>query len=175
MHCQWSKTSFWSLRDRLPSDHNLWQSSSDGANIACPADAFQPHTFLFDAAITASDGTSCDLPECCTGTSAGCPAEQFQAAQTVCRVAADVCDVSEVCSGTSPNCPANSFAPSTQVCRAAVIGSDGTTCDITDYCTGSSASCPPDQVDFRRDFMQKLSWDMRCCRILRWNHQFLSS
>ncbi len=78
----------------------------------------------------------CDQPENCTGSSAACPANQFQTG-TECRPSAGVCDPAESCSGGSANCPGNTFEPSATVCRPA-----NGVCDQAENCTGSSAPCP---------------------------------
>jgi concanavalin A-like lectin/glucanase superfamily protein len=97
----------------------------------------------------------CDVAETCTGTSALCPADQFQPSSTVCRPSAGPCDVAETCTGTSPSCPADQKAPDgspcddhnpctqTDVCQnGTCIGSNPIVCSASDQCH-VAGTCDP--------------------------------
>ncbi len=94
----------------------------------------------FDLAGTPCRATSgvCDQAETCTGSSAECPADQFQNGG-VCRGASLPCDVPESCNGASADCPADGFANEGTPCRAAAGE-----CDVAEECTGAGAACPAD-------------------------------
>ena len=53
----------------------------------------------------------CDVREVCDGTSADCPADQFEPSTTECRAKAGDCDVAEFCTGTSADCPPDGSTP----------------------------------------------------------------
>jgi cysteine-rich repeat protein len=82
---------------------------------------------------------ACDVAEFCTGTSADCPANGFQASGFSCRGAIGPCDEAEVCTGTGAACPADALKPATAECRNA-----RGTCDFAETCTGTSPFCPLD-------------------------------
>ena len=114
----------------------------NGVTSSCPVNLFQPSTVICHYAITALDGTTCDLSNNCTGTSADCP-DLFMVQGTVCRpavFAADntTCDLNESCNGTSAYCPQDTFENSTTICRPSAG-----ICDLNDFCNGSSNACPP--------------------------------
>jgi hypothetical protein len=94
--------------------------SCDGANAACPADAFVPSGTLCRSA-----AGLCDVAESCTGSAAACPADQFQPSSFECRPSAGSCDVAESCTGNDAVCPADTGHPDTD--------GDGV-CDLEDDC-----------------------------------------
>lgn len=80
----------------------------------------------------------CDVAENCTGSSATCPANSFQANTVVCRAASGgVCDAAENCTGVSAPCPPDTYQNSATVCRPSAGP-----CDVAENCTGSSPTCP---------------------------------
>src|SRR6185295_16894583 len=72
---------------------------------------------------------ACDVDDHCSGTSAGCPADERAAAGEVCRPAVDGCDAMETCDGTSADCPPDARAPD--------VDGDGV-CDVRDVCQAVS-------------------------------------
>lgn len=82
----------------------------------------------------------CDKAETCTGSSAACPSDTFQASGVTCRAAAGLCDKAETCTGSAVDCPADGLQPAGYVCRAA----NGSGCDAAEACSGATAACPAD-------------------------------
>jgi cysteine-rich repeat protein len=105
-----------------------------------PGDCCSP-TCQYESAGTVCRASAgdCDIPETCTGSSEGCPADAYEPATTECRVSAGVCDIAETCTGTGADCPADAFEPATTECREAAG-----VCDAPDYCDGASAPCTAD-------------------------------
>jgi hypothetical protein len=79
------------------------------------------------------------VAETCTGTQAGCPADTFLPASTVCRPATGPCDVAETCTGSAAACPPDGVKAANVVCLPA----NGTLpCDVDDVCNGTTKDCP---------------------------------
>ncbi|HEY2772667.1 MAG TPA: hypothetical protein VGK20_01315 [Candidatus Binatia bacterium] len=110
---------------------------TNGGTCANVCNEAADNCFVTGGTLCRASAGVCDTAETCTGTSAGCPADQFLS--SVCRPALGVCDVAESCTGTSANCPGDSVAGSSVVCRASAGE-----CDVAEHCTGASGSCPAD-------------------------------
>lgn len=96
----------------------------DEAADACVS-AFAPSTTMCRGV-----AGMCDVPEFCTGTSAGCPADRFATSAVVCRHSAGQCDQEERCGG-GPSCPID--LPAT----------DGTPCELrcgVEECRGGACT-----------------------------------
>lgn len=81
----------------------------------------------------------CDVAETCTGSSASCPPDAFQPADTFCRSATafQACDLADYCTGTSAVCP-DIVRPAGYVCGPATGPCD----EIEETCNGVSKACP---------------------------------
>lgn len=80
------------------------QDTCDGFSDTCQ-DVKVPGGTVCRPAVYGLDGTSCDIPESCSGIDNDCPSDEFRSAGYVCRSPQDACDVSDMCSGTSATCP----------------------------------------------------------------------
>jgi hypothetical protein len=108
----------------------------DGANTACPADAFEPSSL--ECRATAG---FCDIAENCTGSAAACPPDAFEPNTLECRADAGQCDVVENCTGSGALCPIDSFEPAATVCT------DNDFCTAGDACDGNGACVSGIDVD----------------------------
>lgn len=78
----------------------------DGINDAC-FDQKQPAGTVCRPTQYGTDGTTCDVPETCSGVDNECPSDAFSPQGTVCRDTQDLCDVADTCSGDSVACPSD--------------------------------------------------------------------
>src|SRR5262249_54715433 len=111
--------------------------SCTGSSADCPADAFQPSSFVCRASVG-----QCNLAEQCTGSSEACPANAFAVSSTHCTGASQegACDndTADHCTGTDNSC-VNVYQPGNFVCR-----SSAGQCDVAEQCTKSNRTCPAD-------------------------------
>ena len=115
-----------------------------GSSPVCPADLRQPNSFACRAAVTGSDGSTCDIAEYCPGdlSTAACPTDRKMSAGSICRTDnLGGCDVAEACDGSSVVCPADHGVASGTVCHAA---NPTQLCDVAETCNGSSTPCAAD-------------------------------
>ena len=110
------------------------ESPFDACCLGCN---FRASDFVCRPNATGSDGTTCDVPELCTGTSAACPADIRIPAGTTCRGSSGPCDIAATCDGVDNLCHANPFKPPETRCRDAAG-----VCDQDAFCSGSAAACP---------------------------------
>ena len=110
----------------------------------CTIDSCTPgvgclHTPGNAGAVCRAAAGTCDVAESCTGTSATCPADGFQASTTSCvgTSSGGACDGTDSCDGAG-HC-VDGYLAATSICRAAAG-----TCDVAESCTGSSGACPAD-------------------------------
>jgi hypothetical protein len=109
----------------------------NGADGACPTDAFEPDTLVCRGATDL-----CDAVEYCPGNGANCLGDALLPPTEVCRAATDLCDATEYCTGAAKACPPDGVEPDTEICRDAAG-----LCDLSEYCDGSTKVCPADEFE----------------------------
>ncbi len=109
----------------------------DGGACCTSTCSFAPTTRICRTA-----GSSCDLAESCTGSSASCPPDATRPIGTPCgSPPSGPCDLQDTCAGSSGAtavCVPN-VQPAALVCRMAVSG-----CDVEERCDGIGTACPTD-------------------------------